>query len=74
MDITKIDEARKLFTQLEDTERMHEFAIKEFSELAKKSFHFQYIKYPEFAKALALTIHTHFVALKDEIKAEIEKL
>lgn len=74
MDITKIEEARKLFTLLEDVEQMHKLAIEEFGELLGKSFHFQYIKHKEFGEAILMAITNHFVALKDEIKAEIEKL
>jgi len=74
MDVTKIEEARKLFTRLEDVERMHKFAMEEFGGVLSKSFSFQYIKPKEFGDSIVIAITEHFVALKDEIKAEIEKL
>lgn len=74
MDITKIDEARKLFTQFEDTEGMHKIAIEEFGKLADKSFNFHYLNHKEFKVALEKLINTHYEMLKQELKAKIAQL
>lgn len=74
MDITKIEEARKLFDTYDKVIRAHGRAIIDHKEVIDKHCDFDYLNKAELHRAVRDALHRHFEGLKDKIKAEIEKL
>lgn len=74
MDITKIDEAKKLFETYDKVIRAHGRAIIDHKEVIDKHCDFDYLNKTELHRIVRDALHTHFEGLKQELKDEIAKL
>ena len=74
MDITKIEQARKLFETYEQVNHLHDFAIKEYEALLEKHLNFPVVEKKKLRDAIRTTLNRHFETLKQELKVKIAEL
>lgn len=74
MDITKIEQARELFSAYEQVNHFHDLAIEEFLALQEKHFNFQILDKKKLRNAIRTVLNRHFETLKQEFKVKISEL